>query len=42
MDLVFDVANRVSVLHFGEVVQTGGAEEIRGSGKVQQIYLGTG
>jgi branched-chain amino acid transport system ATP-binding protein len=42
MDVVFDVADHISVMHFGEVVETGAAEHIRGSQKVQEIYLGTG
>jgi branched-chain amino acid transport system ATP-binding protein len=42
MDVVFDVADHISVLHFGEVVEAGAAEAIRGSKKVQEIYLGTG
>jgi branched-chain amino acid transport system ATP-binding protein len=42
MDVVFDVADHISVLHFGEVVETGAAEQIRRSEKVQEIYLGTG
>jgi branched-chain amino acid transport system ATP-binding protein len=42
MDVVFDVADHISVLHFGEVVETGVAERIRASKKVQEIYLGTG
>jgi branched-chain amino acid transport system ATP-binding protein len=42
MDVVFDVADHISVLHFGEVVEAGAAEHIRGSRKVQEIYLGTG
>jgi branched-chain amino acid transport system ATP-binding protein len=41
MDVVFDVAERISVLHFGEVLETGATEQIRRSEKVQQIYLGT-
>jgi branched-chain amino acid transport system ATP-binding protein len=42
MDVVFDVADHISVLHFGEVVETGAADRIRASQKVQEIYLGTG
>jgi branched-chain amino acid transport system ATP-binding protein len=42
MDVVFDVADHISVLHFGEVVETGAAKRIRASQKVQEIYLGTG
>ena len=41
MDVVFDVAEHISVLHFGEVLEAGAAEQIRRSEKVQQIYLGT-
>jgi branched-chain amino acid transport system ATP-binding protein len=40
MDVVFDVADRISVLHFGEVVETGTTDDVRRSAKVQEIYLG--
>jgi branched-chain amino acid transport system ATP-binding protein len=40
MDVVFDVAQRISVLHFGQVLESGATEQIRRSEKVQQIYLG--
>ena len=42
MDIVFELSDDISVLHFGEVVEAGAAEHIRGSRKVQEIYLGTG
>jgi branched-chain amino acid transport system ATP-binding protein len=42
MDVVFDVAHQISVLHFGEVLETGAPEQIKQSQKVQEIYLGTG
>lgn len=42
MDVVFDVVDRISVLHFGRMVEEGATSEIRGSAKVQEIYLGTG
>ncbi len=42
MDIVFDVADEISVLHFGEVLESGPAARIRSSAKVQEIYLGTG
>ena len=42
MDIVFDVAGEISVLHFGEILESGSAERIRSSAKVQEIYLGTG
>jgi len=41
MDVVFDVADHISVLHFGEVLEAGPTEQIRRSAKVQQVYLGT-
>ena len=41
MDVVFDVAEHISVLHFGEVLEAGATDQIRRSEKVQQIYLGT-
>ncbi len=42
MDVVFDIADHISVLHFGELVEQGSIEQIRSSERVQQIYLGTG
>jgi branched-chain amino acid transport system ATP-binding protein len=42
MDVVFDFAEYISVLHFGEVVEEGEAASIRRSARVQEIYLGTG
>jgi branched-chain amino acid transport system ATP-binding protein len=42
MDIVFDVADHISVLHFGEVLESGTAAYIRASAKVQEIYLGSG
>jgi branched-chain amino acid transport system ATP-binding protein len=41
MDVVFDVADEISVLHFGEVLESGAPEQIKNSQKVQEIYLGT-
>jgi branched-chain amino acid transport system ATP-binding protein len=41
MDVVFDVAHHISVLHFGQVVESGPTDQIRRSSKVQEIYLGT-
>jgi branched-chain amino acid transport system ATP-binding protein len=41
MDVVFDVAERVSVLHFGEILETGAVAEIRRSARVREIYPGT-
>jgi branched-chain amino acid transport system ATP-binding protein len=41
MDVVFDVASQISVLHFGEILETGTPQQIHASAKVQEIYLGT-
>jgi branched-chain amino acid transport system ATP-binding protein len=41
MDVVFDVASEISVLHFGAVLETGTPQQIHSSAKVQEIYLGT-
>ncbi|MGI8527237.1 MAG: ABC transporter ATP-binding protein, partial [Pseudolabrys sp.] len=42
MDVVFDVCDEISVLHFGELLETGTPEQIKKSRRVQEIYLGTG
>jgi branched-chain amino acid transport system ATP-binding protein len=41
MEIVFDVASKISVLHFGEILETGTPQQIHSSAKVQEIYLGT-
>ena len=41
MDVVFDVAEQISVLHFGEILETGTPQQIHDSARVQEIYLGT-
>ena len=40
MDLVYGIAERITVLNYGEVVYEGTPEEVRASGEVRQIYLG--
>ena len=40
MDLVFEIVDRIMVLHDGKVVATGNTENIRNDRRVQQIYLG--
>ncbi|MGH6921020.1 MAG: ABC transporter ATP-binding protein [Geminicoccaceae bacterium] len=42
MDLALDVADRVTVLNYGEVVFEGTPEETRESSLVHEIYLGGG
>ena len=41
MDIVFDVASEISVLHFGQILETGAPAQIHASPKVQSVYLGT-
>ena len=40
MSVVFGLADRVSVLVYGEIIASGTPEEIRGDPKVRQAYLG--
>lgn len=41
MEVVFTLADRISVLHYGEVLASGAPEEIRRSEQVQRAYLGS-
>lgn len=40
MDLVFGIADRIMVLHYGKVVANGTPEEIRADPRVKEIYTG--
>lgn len=40
MDVVFDLADRISVLHFGQLIAEGSPSEIRRRPEVQKAYLG--
>ena len=42
MDVVFSLADRIMVLHYGEVLAEGNLEVVRKDPQVQQIYLGDG
>ena len=40
MDVVFDLADRISVLHFGQLIAEGTPDHIRANADVQLAYLG--
>lgn len=40
MGVVFGLADRISVLVYGELIATGRPEDVRGDPKVQEAYLG--
>lgn len=40
MDLVFGLAERIMVLHYGEVIADGMPEEIQANPRVKEIYMG--
>lgn len=41
MGVIFEMADRISVLVYGEIIATGTPEEIRSNPAVQEAYLGT-
>jgi branched-chain amino acid transport system ATP-binding protein len=40
MDVAFAIAERITVLYFGSVLEEGTAEQIKGNPKVAEVYLG--
>ena len=42
MEVVFAIADRITVLHHGEVFLSGPPEEVRGDERVREIYFGGG
>ena len=40
MDVAFEIADRIAVLHYGELLAEGTKEEVRANQSVQEIYLG--
>jgi len=40
MNIVFDVADRISVLVYGEIIASDKPETIRANSRVQEAYLG--
>jgi branched-chain amino acid transport system ATP-binding protein len=41
MDVVFSLANKITVMHFGKIIAQGTPKEIKGHPEVTAIYLGT-
>jgi branched-chain amino acid transport system ATP-binding protein len=41
MDVVFSISDRISVLHYGKILATGTAEEIKENQEVKKAYLGS-
>jgi len=42
MDVVFSLADRITVLHYGEVLTEGPPDAVRADPRVYEVYLGTG
>jgi branched-chain amino acid transport system ATP-binding protein len=40
MDVAFEIAEKITVLHFGSILAEGSPEQIKGNPKVTEIYLG--
>jgi len=40
MDVVFEMADYITVLHYGQVIVEGTKEEIKANSKVREVYLG--
>jgi branched-chain amino acid transport system ATP-binding protein len=40
MEVIFSLADVITVMHYGEIVATGSPEEIRKDKKVKEAYLG--
>lgn len=41
MGVIFDLADRISVLVYGEIIESNTPEQVRASKAVQEAYLGT-
>ena len=40
MDVVFSLADRITVLHYGQVIADGTPEAVKGDSRVMEVYLG--
>jgi branched-chain amino acid transport system ATP-binding protein len=40
MEVVFSIADRITVLYFGKVLATGTPQEIQTNDRVREVYLG--
>lgn len=40
MDVIFSLADRITVLHYGQIIRSGTPREVRQDAQVQAIYLG--
>ena len=40
MDVVFSVADRITVLHYGEIIASGAPRDVAADARVQDVYLG--
>jgi branched-chain amino acid transport system ATP-binding protein len=41
LDVVFSIADRLSVLYYGEVIASGPPNEVSSDARVREVYLGT-
>lgn len=42
MEVIFGLATRLTVLHYGEIIASGSPEEVRADARVREVYLGHG
>ena len=40
MEVVFSLADRVTVLYYGEVLASGAPKDVAGNERVREVYLG--
>ena len=42
MEVVFSLADRITVLYYGEVLASGPPDEVAANARVREVYLGVG